>query len=286
MIPIDWGVALKYANLVAIAESVAPSADYGAAERTKIEALSYTLLQTLYGDELATDLDNHVGEMASFGFLALSADKELVAVLRGTGTIMEWLHDFAFLMVPCPIAGAHGFSEDGFTDVYRSLRIGKPSNALSTRDSIRSYVDSGAATSVTIAGHSLGGALATLLALDVALNTSCRAPAVYTYASPRVGDHSFAGAYNAVVATSRRVSNRQDLVPKLPPLLPLPYEHVNTRFELNPPAGKINPTIPCMHSLTTYRWLMARLAGAAGGQLDARCAMAPEIAAAALSGGG
>ncbi len=274
MIPIDWSLALKYANLVATAESVAPSAEYGAAEKAQIDALGYTFLQTLYGNELATDIDPHLGEMASFGFLALSAGKELVAALRGTDTIMEWLHDAAFLMVPCPIVGAHGFSEDGFTDVYQSLRIGKASNALSARDSIRSYVDSGAAASVTVAGHSLGGALATLLTLDVALNTSCRTPNAYTYASPRIGDHSFVGAYNAVVATSRRVSNRQDLVPKLPPLLPLPYDHVNTRFELNPPMGKISPTIPCMHSLTTYRWLMARLAGAAGYELDAGCAAA------------
>jgi hypothetical protein len=122
---------------------------------------------------------------------------------------------------------------------------------LSAKDSIKGYLDTRAATSVTVCGHSLGGALATLLTLDVGLNTSCHAPTAYTYASPRVGDHIFAGSYNAAIAASHRISNRQDLVPKLPPILPLPYEHVNTRYPLNPPPNAINPTIPRMHHLTT-----------------------------------
>ncbi len=177
-------------------------------------------------------------------------------------------------MTPCPIAGAHGYTEDGFTAVYRSLRIGQANTALAAKDSIESYLDTGAATNVAVCGHSLGGALATLLTLDVALNTSCNAPVGYTYASPRVGDHIFAGSYNAIVAASYRIANRQDLVPKLPPILPLPYEHVNTIYELNPPPDKINPTISCMHHLTTYLWLMSQLSGAAGYPLDADCVSA------------
>ena len=130
------------------------------------------------------------------------------------------------------------------------------------------------ASSVTVCGHSLGGALATLLTLDVGLNTSCRAPTAYTYASPRTGDHTFAGTYNAVIPASYRIANRQDLVPKLPPILPLPYEHVNTQYELNPPPDGINPTIGCMHHLTTYLWLMSKLAGIGGYSLDQDCKFA------------
>jgi triacylglycerol lipase len=103
------------------------------------------------------------------------------------------------------------------------------------------------------------------------LNTSCRTPVSYTYASPRTGDHAFAGSYNAAISTSYRVANRQDLVPKLPPILPLPYEHVNTQFELNPPPNKIKSTIPCMHHLTTYLWLMSQMAGGSGYSLDSDC---------------
>ncbi len=271
MIPINWSSAIRYAGLVKIAESVAPGGGYGSPEIDAIKTAGYTFLQTLYGDDLATDIDPHIGKVVSFGFLAVSAQNELIAAIRGTDTILEWMHDASFLMVPSPIHGAHGLTEDGFTAVYRSLRIGRPNASLSAKDSIKSYLDTKSAASVTICGHSLGGALVTLLALDVALNTSCRTPAVYTYASPRTGDHIFAGSYNAAIAQSYRIVNRHDLVAKLPPILPLPYEHVNTQYELNPPPNKINPTVPCMHHLTTYLWLMAQLTGSTDCPLDPPC---------------
>jgi lipase (class 3) len=271
MPPINWNTAIQYANLVKIAESVNPTGTYGPNEIGAITSAGYSFLETVYGDDLATDIDSHLGDVVTFGFLAVSAANELVAAIRGTDTILEWLHDASFLMQPTPISGSHGYTEDGFTAVYNSLRIGQANGTLSTRDSIKSYIDTGAATSVTVSGHSLGGALATFLTLDVALNTSCRTPTAYTYASPRTGDHTFAGSFNAAVPACYRVANRQDLVPKLPPILPLPYEHVNTLYELNPPPNAINPTIPCMHHLTTYLWLMGQLAGSNAYPLDADC---------------
>ena len=271
MIPIDWNKAIQYAVLVKIAESVAPGGSYDQPVVDQIKQAGYTFLQALYGDDLATDIDSHIGDIVTFGFLAVSGSKELVAVIRGTDTILEWLHDGSFLMVPCPISGAHGFTEDGFTSVYRSLRIGRANNTLCAKDSIKSYLDTGAATNVIVCGHSLGGALATFLTLDVGLNTSCHAPTAYTYASPRAGDHIFAGAYNAAIAASYRIANRQDLVPKLPPILPLTYEHVNTQYELNPPPNSIDPTIACMHHLTSYLWLMSQLVNSNAYPLDGDC---------------
>lgn len=271
MLPINWDTAIQYAGLVKIAESVAPTGRYTPDFITQIKTAGYTFLQTLYGDDLATDIDPHVGDIVTFGFLAVSDGKELVAVIRGTDTILEWLHDASFLMVPSVIPGSHGFTEDGFTAVYRSLRTGQANGTPAAKDAIKGYIDTGAATSVTIAGHSLGGALATFLTLDVGLNTSCRTPASYTYASPRTGDHLFAGSYNAAIPATYRIANRQDLVPKLPPIVPLPYEHVNTPFELNPPPNRIKSTIPCMHHLTTYLWLMSQLAGLGGYSIDVDC---------------
>jgi predicted lipase len=73
-----------------------------------------------------------------------------------------------------------------------------------------------AVNSLTICGHSLGGALATLLALDVAANTIFKNPTIYTYASPRTGDALFARTYNQVLPNTYRIANRVDMVPKLP----------------------------------------------------------------------
>jgi len=277
MLPTDWKTAMRYAALVKLAESVDPKGSYGQSERDQIAKAGYTYVQTLYADDLATDVDPHAGDVVTFGFLALSVAPigEVVAVIRGTDTILEWLHDASFLMVSSPITGSHGFTEDGFTAVYKSLRIGSADGSLRAKDSVKSYLDPGAASRVTVCGHSLGGAIATLLTLDVGLNTPCRTPTAYTFASPRTGDHLFASSYNAAISTSYRIVNRQDLVPKLPPILPLTYEHTNTQYELNPPPNRINPTITCMHHLTTYLWLMDQIAGTNQCALDADCVPSP-----------
>jgi len=259
---IDWKAAIGYALLVEIAESVQPSAEYSPGNIAAIQALGYGFSQTLYGNELATDVDPHLGETVTYGFLAISPSKELVAILRGTDTIWEWIHDAAFLMIPDPIQSASGMTEDGFSVIYKSLRVGRDPNSTTAAASAGAYLKAGQAQTVTVSGHSLGGALATLLTLDIALNTECRTPAVYTFASPRTGDHFFAGSFNATIPESYRIYNRTDLVPQLPPILPLPYEHTNTPFELVAPMGAIQNNLACAHDLKTYLWLMGRQVGA------------------------
>ena len=271
MSAIDWKTAIHYAQLVQVAYGVQPANEYLEADKQSIANLGYNYLQTIYGNELATDLDPHLGETVTYGFLAVSTAGEVVAILRGTDTVFDWLHDAAFLMVPNPIHSGGGFTEDGFTAIYKSLRVGRDPNSVTVKGSVAAYVHAGQAKSVTISGHSLGGALATLLTLDVALNTECRTPTVYTFASPRTGDHFFAGTFNASVAQSYRVYNRNDLVPSLPPILPLPYEHVNTPSELVEPNGAIQQNVVCAHSLSTYLWLMGQLAGVHDYPVTAKC---------------
>lgn len=67
---------------------------------------------------------------------------------------------------------------------------------------------------VITCGHSLGGALAMLAALDIAVNSNPRRVSCYTYGAPAVGDQLFADAYNARVAHSVRVVVPLDPVPK------------------------------------------------------------------------
>jgi len=68
-----------------------------------------------------------------------------------------------------------------------------------------------------------------------------------------------------------RIVNRQDLVPQLLPVLPLPDAHVNTKYELNPPFGKVKQTLACMHHMATYNWLKEQLAGGGTDLLIAEC---------------
>jgi len=255
---IDWKVAVHYAQLVNIAYTVAPNADYTDDTKAAIQAAGYQFVEALYGNELATDVDPHLGQTVTYGFLAQSPAGELVAAIRGTVTILEWLHDAAFLFVPNPIHAGGGLTEDGFTAIYRSLRAGKDPNAPAAISAITGLVGAGSVKTLTVTGHSLGAALATLLALDVALNSGTPQLSVYTYASPRVGELFFQHTYDGVAPDTYRVHNRPDLVPKVPFF---PYVHVGNDIELVPPFDSINRTLECWHSLDTYLWLMDQQAG-------------------------
>jgi len=253
LLPVDWSSAVDYAELALLAESFPPAGDDDRLKRA-LRKVGLTYLATLFGNEL------HTGEIVSLGFLALSSSNQLVASIRGTTPISEWIENAAFRLVPSPIPGLAGKTEDGITAIYRSLRTDRADESTSAVAAIKNQLTAGAAKTVTVCGHGLGGALATLLIVDVALNTPCKKPTGYTFASPRVGDYLFAHGYNAAVSESYRIVNSRDLLPHLPPIQPFPYEHVTTLYELTPPFGTIKETQTSMHHLTTYMWLM-RLSG-------------------------
>ena len=68
--------------------------------------------------------------------------------------------------------------------------------------------------------------------MDIAVNTPYKQPALYTFASPRVGDPHFASYFNVAVPNCYRIANRMDIVTHVatPPL----YIHVGDETELNP----------------------------------------------------
>ena len=113
------------------------------------------------------------------------------------------------------------------------------------------------AGNVTVAGHSLGSALATLCALDMAANTDMSV-GLYTLASPRVGDLTFHNLFNHVVKNAYRVANRLDVVTHVP--LPPLYWHVGDDTELMPPDS-MKFDIGCEHHLSTYLNMLATLIG-------------------------
>jgi pimeloyl-ACP methyl ester carboxylesterase len=160
--------------------------------------------------------------------------------------------------------------------MYESLRTGSDRSSPAVVKALPSLTFPHPANSVTICGHSLGGALATLLALDVAANSSFSDPAVYSYGSPRTGDSLFAGTFDQVVKNSYRIANRVDIVPALPP--PIDYEHVLNPVELNPirltplpPKILVKSTVVCEHSLATYLYLLSLQSGGPVIPLESTC---------------
>ncbi|GIL80940.1 hypothetical protein Vretimale_9351 [Volvox reticuliferus] len=74
---------------------------------------------------------------------------------------------------------------------------------------------------VTLTGHSLGGALATLAAYEIGMYKQyagrIKSLSLYTFGSPRVGNKNFAKDFDALVPDTWRFTNRLDIVPSIPP---------------------------------------------------------------------
>jgi Lipase (class 3) len=273
--------AIQFAQLVNAAYAIPPDDLTNAAGKAinvtyGPSNLKYQVATTIYACDLATDMNpNRGASRVSIGLVLQADSGEVVVALRGTEGVMEWIHDAQFLLNKCPFLEAAGNTEDGFTDMYRSLAAAVDPGSPSLTTALTTLPFKQPVTSVAICGHSLGGALATLFALDIAANTKYNAPIVYTFASPRVGDPTFVSVYNHVVPNTVRIANRVDLVPKLP--LPPLYEHVLGLFELNPiilgipPKILIKPDIPCEHYLSSYLYLLSLQAGGTVLPLETAC---------------
>uniref|UniRef100_A0A0D9W700 C2 domain-containing protein n=1 Tax=Leersia perrieri TaxID=77586 RepID=A0A0D9W700_9ORYZ len=112
----------------------------------------------------------------------------------------------------------------GFLSAYDSVRnriIALVNNAVG-------YMDEDSAENIPkwhvyVTGHSLGGALATLLALELSSSQMAKSGVIfvtmYNFGSPRVGNRRFAEVYNATVKDSWRVVNHRDIIPTVPRLM-------------------------------------------------------------------
>jgi hypothetical protein len=77
--------------------------------------------------------------------------------------------------------------------------------------------DALAAPTVFVAGHSLGGALAQLCALDLRLSARLPDVRLTTFGAPRVGNAVFARWLDAAVGPHARFTHARDVVPSVPP---------------------------------------------------------------------
>jgi hypothetical protein len=229
-----------------------------------IPGCGYTVKKTLYSCDLATDINpTRPGDEGwkTFGIVAANDanPNDIFIAIRGTLTVWEWLQDAKFLPRPFDRVAGGGLTEDGFTDMYYSMSFSASACAGNFIQDLAALIP--ASASVTVAGHSLGAAVATLLAFDLAANTRLL-PTLYTLASPRVGDLTFSHFFNHIVPNAYRIANRLDVVPKVPP--PLMYFHVGDETELVPgPALKFD--LGCEHHLTSYFNMLSTLIGQQGG---------------------
>jgi predicted lipase len=78
-----------------------------------------------------------------------------------------------------------------------------------------------------VIGHSLGGAMASICALEMRLAVGVETVRVTTFGSPRVGNPKFHDLFKRVMDRSMRFTHNNDIVPSVPTLM-MGFQHVRT----------------------------------------------------------
>ncbi|KAJ8556354.1 hypothetical protein K7X08_023112 [Anisodus acutangulus] len=166
--------------------------------------------------------------------------RDIVIALRGTATCLEWLENLRATLTPLPNNNNNNKNEynkdnkccssiypnnycpmveSGFLSLYTS----KLGERQSLQDMVREEIArikkayNGEVLSFTIAGHSLGAALATLMAYDIK-QTFKEIPVVtvISFGGPRVGNQSFRYHLDKQGTKILRIVNSDDLITKVP----------------------------------------------------------------------
>ncbi|PIA26565.1 hypothetical protein AQUCO_09100029v1 [Aquilegia coerulea] len=246
-----------------------------------------------------------------FGYVAVANDqgkqmlgrRDIVVVWRGTITPLEWTDDFMAGTTSAKQilkTNQNPMVHQGFYSIYMSTDPQSQYNKISARDQalqevhrlVEQYKND--EMSITVCGHSLGAAVATLNAADIYANGIAgpkpnwfNKPITVTafpFASPRVGDDQWKQALDQMgVATNSqlerfhapgkgggvrvlRIVNRPDVVPQTPP--PIGFTHVGQVFNIDTtgsPYMMAPFSVAGAHDMEAYLHGIAGMQGQQGG---------------------
>ncbi|XP_028787552.1 phospholipase A1-IIgamma-like [Neltuma alba] len=254
----------------------------------------YKVTKFLYAtSEIDFHILDDVEESNWIGYVAVATDegkavlgrRDIVVAWRGTEQVMEWIKDLQFLLDDAPYI----FGDDseckvhrGFYSVYTATNSLQPDFTKTSartqvlteiRRLVNKYKDE--EISITVTGHSLGAALATLNAADIVTN-GCNVPenepqkacsvTAFVFACPRVGDSDFQ-EFSASQKDLRilRIRNKNDIVPRHPFL---GYAEVGEELEIDTDESnflKQPGDLKSWHNLEVYLHGVAGTQGSKGG---------------------
>ncbi|KAL5989596.1 hypothetical protein ACLOJK_010489 [Asimina triloba] len=209
----------------------------------------YEATRFIYGSSEVKFIEWTMVESSWIGYVAVATDegkvalgrRDIVVAWRGTVLGSEMIDRIELDLVSASeilgAAASGGGATDpkvheGFLSIYTSAKSGSTHNQTSAREQvlseIRRLVDEykDEEISITVSGHSMGSAIATINAADIVANgynkptgkpdEPCLVTSIVT-ASPRVGDADFKRAFSAMENLRQlRVRNAPDNVPDYP----------------------------------------------------------------------
>lgn len=136
------------------------------------------------------------------GFVASTSEFTLIT-FRGSESFQDWVTNFSVVTDSGPFNNTQ--VHEGFQDALFPVIMDLTEEVVKQSGPL------------LITGHSLGGALATILTA-MYLERNRRVASLYTFGSPRVGNESFRRQFNERSQhRAYRVVNGNDLVPHVPP---------------------------------------------------------------------
>ncbi|KAL8284388.1 hypothetical protein RB597_001621 [Gaeumannomyces tritici] len=180
----------------------------------------------------ATILATFAGRITDIlGFLAEDPDSQTLTVsIRGSRTIQNFITDVIFRAQAADREFCAGCTvHAGFMYAHQEI-------VARVRAAVADALDEYPNHRVRLTGHSLGGAVATLL--GATLRRRGVACDIYTYGAPRVGNEAFVRWVDAQDnGRLLRLTHYNDLVPQLPPIF-LNYRHTSPELWLG--SGPVN----------------------------------------------
>ncbi|CAI0434293.1 unnamed protein product [Linum tenue] len=223
------------------------------------------------------------------GYVAVSDDetsrvlgrRDIAIAWRGTVTRLEWLADLMNYLKPVdgkkiPSRDPRVKVQSGFNKkLHHSIRSRLRQVLTEVKRLTEKYDGAGEEVSITITGHSLGSALATLSAYDIAETGLNLVICVFSFSGPRVGNVRFKERLDFLGVKVLRVVNVHDIVPRCPGFLfnedvprvltklaeglPWCYSHVGVELELDHKSSPfLKPTsdLVSAHNLEAHLHLL------------------------------
>lgn len=234
-IPCSNGKFCPAPGILPVAE--ANGTDINRTEIVALAQISFKIYHVTNADATNSFLVAIEPELNTMGIVTLSTDKStIISVFRGTNLVAanevsfdfaNVIEDFIALLVDSPLCIECNVHL-GFLEAYSSIADQMKANVKSLQSSFPN------ASKLVATGHSMGGAMATLFALDLIVNEGMNNISLVTFGSPRVGNVAFSQFANLRLgSTNWRVTYDNDMVTVFP-LMAMGYKHVGAEVHYVP----------------------------------------------------
>jgi hypothetical protein len=204
---------------------------------------NFNKVQYTQGFQLSQTIS--ISSISLFAFVGYQSDINTAVVsFRGTEDLTNWITNIDTIRTSYPLCDGCGVHQGFYSAEQQALP--------QVMEALTAVMAQYPSASVLVTGHSLGAALATLTALDIAHQQPSYDVTLWNFGSPRIFDEygaDWAGSSESGISIGGRRTHYQDIVPHLPPFSFGFYHVDNEIYEGGPISSYPNfpggPMVKC-----------------------------------------